>query len=70
MTTILAYFDPGSGSMLVQVIAGGAAGLFVFGKYLWETFSMKFRNASGSGFGPDVNALSAASSGEIPISRW
>jgi len=70
MMTILAYFDPGSGSMLVQAIAGGAAGLLVFGKYLWDAFSAKFRNCGGQVFGPDVNALSAASSGEIPISRW
>ena len=38
MNLLLAYFDPGSGSMLVQAIAGGAAGLLVFGKYVWDTF--------------------------------
>jgi hypothetical protein len=70
MTTILAYFDPGSGSLLIQAIVGGTAGLLVFGKYIWETISMKFRNLNGNAFGPDANALSAASSGEIPISRW
>jgi hypothetical protein len=32
MITILAYFDPGSASLLVQAIAGGMAGLLVFGR--------------------------------------
>ncbi len=33
---VLGYFDPGSGSLLLQVIMGGTAGLLVFAKYLWE----------------------------------
>jgi hypothetical protein len=37
MHACLAYFDPGSGSLLVQALVGGAAGVFVFAKYLWET---------------------------------
>lgn len=36
MQSLLAYFDPGSGSMLLQMILGGSAGLAVFGKYLWD----------------------------------
>ncbi|HLJ11820.1 MAG TPA: hypothetical protein VKU82_11560 [Planctomycetaceae bacterium] len=36
MSMILAYFDPGSGSLLLQAIVGGAAGLFVLVKYLWD----------------------------------
>ncbi len=36
MSSLLAYFDPGSGSLLLQTIIGGSAGLFVFAKYLWE----------------------------------
>ncbi len=70
MTTILAYFDPGSGSLLVQAIAGGTAGLLVFGKYVWDAFSAKFRSGNDQAFHPDMNVLSAASSGEIPTSRW
>ena len=35
-TQIVAYFDPGSGSMLVQLLVGGGAGLWVLGKYLLE----------------------------------
>jgi hypothetical protein len=37
MSTLLAYFDPGSGSLLLQTILGGSAGLFVFVKYLWDS---------------------------------
>jgi hypothetical protein len=70
MTTFLAYFDPGSGSLLVQALAGGTAGLLVFGKYIWDTFSAKFQNGNGPRIGTDVNSLSAATSGEIPVSRW
>jgi len=33
---VLAYFDPGSGSLLMQTLVGGVAGLLVFAKYLWD----------------------------------
>lgn len=36
MSTMLAYMDPGSGSMLLQLIVGGSAGLAVFGRYVWQ----------------------------------
>ncbi len=32
----LAYMDPGTGSMLLQLILGGAAGLFVVIKLFWH----------------------------------
>lgn len=34
---LLGYFDPGSGSLVMQAIVGGTAGLFVFAKYLWTS---------------------------------
>jgi hypothetical protein len=34
---MFAYFDPGSGSLVLQMLVGGSAGLFVFAKYLWES---------------------------------
>ncbi len=37
MCSLLAYFDPGSGSLLLQTILGGSAGLFVLVKYLWDS---------------------------------
>lgn len=38
----LAYLDPGSGSMLLQALVGGAAGIMVFARHLYR--SWKFRN--------------------------
>lgn len=67
MTTILAYFDPGSGSLLAQALVGGVAGLAVFGKYIWMAAVDRFRNLERQTFGPDMKSLSTASSGEIPI---
>jgi hypothetical protein len=67
MIVILAYFDPGAGSLLVQALAGGTAGLLVFGKYVWDAVSAKRRKAKGLAVGLDRNSLPAASSGEIPI---
>lgn len=48
---VFAYFDPGSGSLLVQTLVGGTAGLLVFAKYLWDSLpsliaSRKSRNES------------------------
>ena len=41
MSTVLAYLDPGSGSMILQALLGGVAGLFVavkmFGVRIKET---------------------------------
>ncbi len=37
MSSVFAYFDPGSGSLLLQALVGGSAGLIVFGKLLWES---------------------------------
>ncbi len=40
----LAYFDPGSGSLVLQTIVGGSAGLAVFGKYLWSLVKYRLRS--------------------------
>jgi hypothetical protein len=37
MIALLAYFDPGSGSLLLQALLGGSAGLLVFAKYVWDS---------------------------------
>lgn len=34
----LAYFDPGAGSLLLQALVGGAAGVLVLGRYFWNTY--------------------------------
>ena len=38
-----AYLDPGAGSMLLQVLLGGAAAIGVFGKLFWRSLSAPFR---------------------------
>jgi hypothetical protein len=55
MFTVLGYFDPGSGSLLVQAIAGGAAGLLVFAKYLWDSAPAIFRRKSDES--PDLEGI-------------
>ena len=41
-----AYLDPGSGSMLVQLLLGGVAGLAVIAKLGWQRFRDVFRSSS------------------------
>jgi len=36
MTAVLAYLDPGSGSMILQIIAGGVAAVAVTAKLYWN----------------------------------
>ena len=36
MTNLLAYLDPGSGSMILQIIAGGLAAVAVTAKLYWN----------------------------------
>lgn len=35
MTAVVAYLDPGSGSLILQALVGGFSGLVVLGRYLW-----------------------------------
>ena len=39
--SLLAYLDPGTGSLLLQAIVGGSAGLVVFFRYLWNTYILR-----------------------------
>lgn len=41
--SLLAYFDPGPGSLLLQAIIGGSAGAMVFGRYLFSQMLDRFR---------------------------
>jgi hypothetical protein len=41
MDMLLAYFDPGSASLLMQALVGGGAGLAVFGRYLWTSLTAR-----------------------------
>jgi hypothetical protein len=51
MRLLLAYLDPGSGSMIMQAVAGGVAGFAVVGKMYWRRLKRVFvrRDASDSG---------------------
>lgn len=39
--TLLAYLDPGTGSLLLQAIVGGTAGVVVFFRYVWSTYILR-----------------------------
>ena len=49
MTSLLtlAYLDPGSGSMILQAIVGGAAGIMVLFRHLYR--SWKYRAPAETG---------------------
>ncbi len=40
---VLAYMDPGSGSLLLQVLLGGAAGLALAFKLFWSRITSAFK---------------------------
>lgn len=37
-TIVFGYLDPGTGSMLLQAIVGGSAGMLVFFRHLWRSY--------------------------------
>src|SRR5262245_53138140 len=45
---LLAYFDPGSGSLVLQAIVGGTAGLLVFLRIAWEAIPTILRSRKSS----------------------
>ena len=53
--TPLAYLDPGSGSLFLQLLLGGIAGVAVLGKLLWQRIVSALGIRSGS---PQTNAAS------------
>ena len=48
MQQIFAYFDPGSGSLMVQIIAGGSAGFVVLMKMLWDGFKGEIHRSASA----------------------
>jgi hypothetical protein len=40
---MLSYLDPGAGSMILQALAGGIAGLMVVGKLYWARIKRVLR---------------------------
>jgi len=45
---IIAYLDAGTGSMLVQLLVGGIAGVAVYVKFRWGSIRRRFKKASES----------------------
>lgn len=43
---LFAYLDPGSGSMLLQILLGGIAGVAVAGKMYWQRIKARFSGSS------------------------
>jgi hypothetical protein len=43
-----AYLDAGTGSMLLQLLMGGAAGVLVVGRLYWQSIKGFFRRGSES----------------------
>jgi hypothetical protein len=43
MGAVLGYLDPGSGSMILQVVAGGAAAAAVAGRLFWRRIATMLR---------------------------
>lgn len=40
---VFAYLDPGTGSMVLQLLVGGIAGVVAFARFRWETVKGWFR---------------------------
>ncbi|HLF41909.1 MAG TPA: hypothetical protein VJA46_00110 [Acidimicrobiia bacterium] len=45
---VFGYLDAGTGSLLLQLLAGGIAGMAVFARYRWQTLKGWFRKAPES----------------------
>lgn len=49
LPAVLAYLDPGSGSMLLQMLVAGVAGVIVFLKFQGRRFMSLFSRSSDDG---------------------
>src|SRR5579864_229955 len=47
-TPAYAYIDPGSGSMLVQLLTGGAAGALILLRLYWRRLKERFRGPAAA----------------------
>ena len=52
----LAYIDPGSGSIIVQILLGGAAAIGVSAKLYWRRVRDRFRGRRPDAAAPDDKA--------------
>lgn len=56
----LAYLDPGSGSLFLQLLLGGIAGVAVLGKVVWHRIKSSLGVRSGA---PDETSASLGRTG-------
>ena len=57
MNPIIAYLDPGSGSLILQALVGGFSGLVVLGRFLWNQCTTR----------KTAPSVVPVSSGELPV---
>jgi hypothetical protein len=48
MRAVFAYLDPGTGSMVLQIIVGGVAAIGVAGRYWWMRMTGKSPKKTGN----------------------
>ena len=58
MRVVIAYLDPGTGSLVVQAVLGGVAGAVVFFKVMGRRVMRRGRPAEPAGPGADVAVAS------------
>ncbi len=63
MTSCLAYLDPGSGSMVLQVLLGGVAAVAVAAKLYWRRLTRFLRLRKDDIDGANLERGSEADSG-------
>lgn len=56
MRVILAYIDPGAGSLLIQLLIGGVAGLAALVKLRWRRIRSYFSRDADPSEAPSVDA--------------
>jgi hypothetical protein len=59
MLHLFAYLDAGTGSMLLQALMGGFAGLMVVGRVAWQSFIRRSAGVTGSGESSNEMAVEA-----------
>ncbi|MDG5467933.1 hypothetical protein P9J64_06285 [Deltaproteobacteria bacterium IMCC39524] len=52
-----AYLDPGAGSLILQVILGGIAGIAIFVKLFWNRFKTLFQFSKHKNAGDEKTEL-------------
>ena len=58
MRVVIAYLDPGTGSLVVQAVLGGVAGAVVFFKVMGRRVLRRGRPSEPTGSGGDVAVAS------------